>query len=89
MTIEKASPSVSVSVNVSEVGWLGATAAGGASDGCRALREQLVGAICSIRSQAAMMHGLAIDGLSDPGAAGKPDSPRLLGGGGTEGPPSR
>jgi hypothetical protein len=40
-------------------------AAAGASDVSQLLREQLVEVISSIRSQAAMMHGLALEGAGD------------------------
>ncbi|SOE33993.1 hypothetical protein SAMN05442782_11108 [Streptomyces sp. OK228] len=43
----------------------GAAAAGDAPGVCQLLREQLVEAISSLRSHAAMMHGLALDGVDD------------------------
>ncbi|MFF4466792.1 hypothetical protein ACFY13_46025 [Streptomyces mirabilis] len=62
--------------------WLYRAAAAGAPDVSQLLREQLVEVISSIRSQAAMMHGLALEGAGDlpvtVRAAGRSDGGDLL-----------
>ncbi|WP_143645697.1 hypothetical protein [Streptomyces swartbergensis] len=65
---------------MSDLGRFGVPVTEGPFGGCQVLREQLVGVIGSIRSHAAMMHGLAFDGVSAPPVSGKPDSRDLLGG---------